>query len=101
MIKIFLLMFLMFNSINFCLAQNISAEEQINTTVYETVYPAIVVIEGDIPSGYSTGSGCIIRSDGYILTSNHVVKNAKNLEVTTTTGKVYPAKVVSFVSSIV
>ena len=75
-------------------AQNISSEEQINTMVYEAVYPAIVVIEGDIPDGYSTGSGCIISSDGYILTSKHVVKNAKNIEVTTNTGKVYPAKIV-------
>ena len=75
-------------------AQNISSEEQINTMVYEAVYPAIVVIEGDIPDGYSTGSGCIISSDGYILTSKHVVKNAKNIEVTINTGKVYPAKIV-------
>ena len=92
--KIFIAVIFMFYSMSFCAAQNISTEEQINTTVYETVYPAIVVIEGDIPSGYSTGSGCIISANGYILTSNHVVKNAKNIEVTTNTGKVYPAKIV-------
>lgn len=92
--KIFLTAIILINSFCFCMAQNISQEEQINTTVYETVYPAIVVIEGDIPSGYSTGSGCIISSDGYILTSSHVVKNAKNLEVTINTGKVYPAKII-------
>ena len=92
--KLFLLIFVLLWSLNYVFAQNISAEEQINTTVYETVYPAIVVIEGDIPSGYSTGTGCIISSDGYILTSNHVVKNAKNIEVTTNTGKVYPAKTI-------
>ena len=89
----FLFLFL-FLSLNICSAQTVSAEEQINTAVYEAVYPAIVVIEGDIPSGYSTGSGCIISPDGYILTSSHVVKNAKNIEVTTNTGKVYPAKTV-------
>ena len=76
------------------LAKNISTEEEINTTVYEEVYPAIVAIEGDIPNGYSSGSGCIISENGYILTSSHVVKNAKNLEVTTNNGKVYPAKIV-------
>ena len=92
--KIFYAFLFLFLSLNICSAQNISAEEQINTAVYEAVYPAIVVIEGDIPSGYSTGSGCIISSDGYILTSNHVVKNAKNIEVTTNTGKVYPAKTI-------
>ena len=72
---------------------NLSQEEQINTKVYETIYPAIVSIEGDIPQGYSSGTGCIISPEGYILTSSHVVKNAKNIEVTTNTGKVYPAKV--------
>ncbi|MBQ7450687.1 trypsin-like peptidase domain-containing protein [bacterium] len=91
--KIFLTILVMFWSLN-CYAQNISEEERINTSIYESVYPAIVVIEGDIPNGYSTGSGCIISSDGYILTSSHVVKNAKNIEVTTNTGKVYPAKVI-------
>ena len=75
-------------------AKNISQEEEINTLVYETVAPAIVVIEGDIPNGFSSGSGCIISPDGYILTSSHVVKNAKNIEVTTNSGKVYPAKIV-------
>ena len=75
-------------------AKNISSEEEINTTVYEKVYPSIVVIEGNIPSGFSSGSGCIITSNGYILTSSHVVKNAKNIEVKTTNGNVYPAKII-------
>ena len=92
-----LVLLLIFFFQNFCYCfsaeQNISQEEQINTTVYETVYPAIVSIEGDIPQGYSSGTGCIISSDGYILTSSHVVKNAKNIEVTTNSGKVYHAKI--------
>ena len=92
--KIFFVVMTIFWSFGICSAQNISQEEQINTMVYEAVYPAIVVIEGDISNGYSTGSGCIISPDGYILTSNHVVKNAKNIEVTTNTGKVYPAKTI-------
>lgn len=75
-------------------SKTFSSEEKINMTVYETVYPAIVVIEGDIPNGFSAGSGCIISSDGYILTSSHVVKNAKNIEVTTNSGKVYPAQII-------
>lgn len=92
--KIVIIFTVLFYFTSAVFAKNISAEEQINTTVYEEVYPAIVSIEGDIPSGYSTGSGCIISPDGYILTSRHVVKNAKNIEVTTNTGKVYPAKTV-------
>ena len=94
-ILVYIILFLFFQNISFGIAavQNISQEEQINTAVYESIYPAIVSIEGDIPQGSSSGTGCIIRSDGYILTSSHVVKNAKNIEVTMNTGKVYPAKI--------
>ena len=92
---VFTLLLLLFQNIScgFAAAQNISQEEQINTTVYESIFPAIVSIEGDIPKGSSSGTGCVISPDGYILTSSHVVKNAKNIEVTMNTGKVYPAKI--------
>ena len=40
------------------------------------------------------GSGVIVRSDGIILTNNHVVKGADDIRVKTTDGKVYEAKVV-------
>ena len=89
-----LMLFLQNCFMDFCFAKNISQEEDINTAVYEKVYPAIVSIEGDIHDGYSSGSGCIISPDGYILTSSHVVKGAKNIEVTTNSGKVYPAKII-------
>lgn len=92
---VFTLLLLLFQNIScgFAAAQNISQEEQINTAVYESIFPAIVSIEGDIPQGSSSGTGCVISPDGYILTSSHVVKNAKNIEVTMNTGKVYPAKI--------
>lgn len=40
------------------------------------------------------GSGFIVSSDGYIVTNNHVVKDAKTLSVTMDNGKVLSAKVV-------
>ncbi|NLY74940.1 MAG: trypsin-like serine protease [Firmicutes bacterium] len=40
------------------------------------------------------GSGFIIRSDGYILTNEHVVRDAKTLKVTLFTGKKYDGRVV-------
>lgn len=40
------------------------------------------------------GSGFFISGDGYIVTNNHLVANAKSLLVTTDDGKVYPAEVV-------
>lgn len=41
-----------------------------------------------------TGSGVIISEDGYIVTNNHVIKDAQNLEITLNTGKSYKAKLV-------
>jgi serine protease Do len=55
---------------------------------------------GDIPQSsgptleHGLGSGVIVSSDGYILTNNHVVKNAKEIEVTVTDGRTFSAKVV-------
>ena len=54
---------------------------------------------GEIPQApgpmreHGLGSGVIVSSDGYILTNNHVVKNAKEIEVTLTDGRTFNAKV--------
>jgi serine protease Do len=40
------------------------------------------------------GSGFFISADGYAVTNNHVIEGVKSVEVTTDSGKVYPAKVV-------
>jgi len=44
----------------------------------------------------SAGSGFIYSPDGYIITNDHVIKNAKQIIITTTEGKEYRAKVVGF-----
>jgi Do/DeqQ family serine protease len=41
-----------------------------------------------------TGSGVIISQDGYIVTNNHVVKEATQLEITLNNNKTYKAKLV-------
>jgi Do/DeqQ family serine protease len=41
-----------------------------------------------------TGSGVIISEDGYIVTNNHVIKDANDLEVTLNNKKVYKAKLI-------
>lgn len=40
------------------------------------------------------GSGVIIRSDGYILTNNHVIRKADDIEVTLSDGRKFKGKVV-------
>jgi len=41
-----------------------------------------------------TGSGVIITQDGYIVTNNHVIQNATDLEVTLNNNKTYKARLV-------
>ena len=41
-----------------------------------------------------TGSGVIISEDGYIVTNNHVIKSAQNIEITLNDGKNYKAKLI-------
>ncbi len=42
----------------------------------------------------SLGSGFIIDASGYIVTNNHVIDDAKGIEVTLTDGTEYPAKLI-------
>jgi serine protease Do len=41
-----------------------------------------------------TGSGVIISEDGYIVTNNHVIKNATEIEITLNNKKSYKAKLI-------
>lgn len=50
--------------------------------------------EGRQQTQVGTGSGVIISEDGYIVTNNHVVKDATELEVTLNNNKTYKAKLV-------
>ena len=47
-------------------------------TVANNTLPAVVTISASGASGGGTGSGEVIRSDGYILTNNHVISVAAN-----------------------
>lgn len=43
---------------------------------------------------HGSGSGVIIRPDGYIVTNNHVIANASKIEVTLNSNQTYPATLV-------
>jgi len=48
------------------------------TPVADQVLPSVVTIAASGSGGSGTGSGEVIRSDGYILTNNHVISIAAN-----------------------
>ena len=49
---------------------------------------------GQSQARQASGSGVIIRKDGYIVTNNHVVENADKVEITLNNNKVYEATVI-------
>lgn len=84
----------------------VTAEKTLNTVVhvkntsYKTVrdpYREFFYGQGNGTKQYSqvgTGSGVIISSDGYIVTNNHVIKGASEIEVTLNNKKVLKAELV-------
>lgn len=76
-------------------AQNYAPDELINISVYEKINPAIVSIDANLDDGFSAGTGCVVRSDGVILTGSHVIEGAKDIDVTTSDGKVYKASILA------
>jgi serine protease Do len=68
--------------------------------VVAKVRPSVVSINVDITTynifnqpvqGQGAGSGWIMRSDGYIVTNNHVVEGATNITVAMDDGRTFPA----------
>ena len=70
-------------------------DEKINIEVYEKISPAIVAIDAQLKDGLSAGTGCIVSSDGLILTGSHVVENYKTIDVTTHNGQTYKAQFIA------
>ena len=67
------------------------------TSVADDVLPSVVTISASGAAGAGTGSGEVIKSDGYILTNNHVISPAANggkVEVTFQAGTTVPATIV-------
>lgn len=78
-----------------CAQQHYDQDEQININVYEKITPAIVTIDAQLKEGVSSGTGCVLTHEGVILTSSHVIEGSDDIDITTNSGKVYKAKVLS------
>jgi putative serine protease PepD len=67
------------------------------TSVANRVIPSVVTISARGSGGAGTGSGEVIKSDGYIVTNNHVIAIAANggsVEVQFSDGQTVPATIV-------
>lgn len=69
------------------------------TAVAAKASPSVVTISVSAASEGGTGSGIVLTDDGYVLTNNHVVtldgdSSNGTISVTTSTGHIYPAKIV-------
>ena len=62
--------------------------------VNKKVAASVVSITAAVSGGTAKGSGAIIDTDGDIVTNNHVVEGATQLQVTLSDGSVYSAKTV-------
>jgi putative serine protease PepD len=63
--------------------------------IVKLVQPSVVTVMVDSSRSSSLGSGVVIRSDGLILTNNHVIDSGGTVSVRLSTGKTVPAKVVA------
>lgn len=94
--NIILLLFLLGISVlNPAYSYNFAPDEKATINIYEKINPSIVAIDAQIPDGFSAGTGCIVREDGVILTGSHVIEDAQSIEVKTSNGKTYMAKVLA------
>ena len=80
--------------------KTLNAVVHVKNTSYKTIrdpFAEFFYGQGSGTKQYSqigTGSGVIFSSDGYIITNNHVVKGATDIDVTLNNKKVYKAKLV-------
>jgi putative serine protease PepD len=78
-------------------------DEKNNVAIYQKASPSVVnVISSVVTRDFflnpipreGSGSGSVIDSKGYILTNNHVIKDAQKLEVTLFDESKWPAKLI-------
>ena len=63
-------------------------------TVASGVSGSVVSIQTAMANGTAKGSGAIIDTEGHIITNNHVVSGAQQIQVTLANGNIYSAQLV-------
>ena len=63
-------------------------------TVASDVSGSVVSIQTAMANGTAKGSGAIIDTEGHIITNNHVISGAQQIQVTLANGNIYSAQLV-------
>jgi Do/DeqQ family serine protease len=80
--------------------KTLNAVVHVKNTMYKTIQDPLAEFfygQGNGTRQYSQigmGSGVIIAADGYIVTNNHVISDATDIEVTLNNKKIYKAKLI-------
>ncbi len=74
--------------------QGVDVEEQIVTSVYARVAPAVVCVTAREQFGECIGSGFVIDTEGHVVTNNHVATAASDLLVTLADEHTVPARLI-------
>ncbi len=75
----------------------IQAVEKVSPAVVTVIgtVPGELTFFGPLPDSQVSGSGVIVRQDGYIVTNHHVVEGAKELSIILADGTTLPAQLVN------
>ena len=71
-------------------------EQNVNAVVAITVQVEDYDEYGRAVSGFSSGTGFFISSDGYVITNHHVIDGGTEVTVTTHDDQEYPAEIVGY-----
>jgi S1-C subfamily serine protease len=76
----------------FAEAERVRASHSLSDTeIFKQMAPAVVVVAAK----HGHGSGFFIHSGGYLITNNHVVENATDIEIIDNKGRHHPARVLA------
>lgn len=91
----FIITGILFLNMSLSVSHAFEPSEERTIKIYEKISPTIVSIDAQLPTGISSGTGCIVSANGGILTSSHVIDKSSDIDVTLNSGKTYKAKVIS------
>jgi len=83
---------------NIIATQTVTTSQPTSTTMsmadlFSAIQPVVVRVDVTGPGFQGSGSGIIIRSDGYVITNEHVIDSTTSITITLSNNQQYPAAV--------